>query len=116
MANHSTEVWTIYKEVATYYAAGLNPPDDVTIIMPDDNQGQVQRLPTGNESAREGGIGVYFHFEYFGSPRSYKWSNSNNLVSAALVSAPNMLTSVAGKSSQGALSCILARSKPHMGD
>lgn len=49
--------------------------------MPDDNQGQVQRLPTGNESAREGGVGVYFHFEYFGSPRSYKWSNSNNLVS-----------------------------------
>src|SRR6185437_14933757 len=73
------EVWTIYKEVATYYAAGLNPPDDVTIIMPDDNHGQIQRLPSGNESAREGGVGVYFHFEYFGSPRSYKWSNSNNL-------------------------------------
>jgi hypothetical protein len=73
------QVWTIYKEVATYFADGLNPPDDVTIIMPDDNQGQVQRLPTRNESAREGGVGVYFHFEYFGSPRSYKWSNSNNL-------------------------------------
>ncbi|KAF2680045.1 glycoside hydrolase family 115 protein [Lentithecium fluviatile CBS 122367] len=73
------QVWTIYKEVATYYAAGLNPPDDVTIIMPDDNQGQIQRLPTGNESARDGGVGVYFHFEYFGSPRSYKWSNSNSL-------------------------------------
>ncbi|KAF2830956.1 hypothetical protein CC86DRAFT_341463 [Ophiobolus disseminans] len=73
------QVWTIYKEVARYFAAGLSPPDDVTIIMPDDNHGQVQRLPTSNESAREGGIGVYFHFEYFGSPRSYKWSNSNNL-------------------------------------
>ncbi|KAF2796768.1 glycoside hydrolase family 115 protein [Melanomma pulvis-pyrius CBS 109.77] len=73
------QVWTIYKEVATYYAAGLNPPDEVTIIMPDDNHGQVQRLPTGNESEREGGVGVYFHFEYFGSPKSYKWSNSNNL-------------------------------------
>lgn len=22
---------------------------------------------------------MYFHFEYFGSPRSYKWSNTNNL-------------------------------------
>ncbi|KAF2739667.1 hypothetical protein EJ04DRAFT_548968 [Polyplosphaeria fusca] len=73
------QVWTIYKEVATYYAAGLTPPDDVTLIMPDDNQGQVQRLPTGKESSREGGVGVYFHLEYFGSPRSYKWSNSNNL-------------------------------------
>lgn len=72
-------MWTIYKEVATYYAAGLNPPEDVTIIMPDDNQGQIQRLPTGDEAKREGGVGVYFHFEYFGSPRSYKWSNTNNL-------------------------------------
>lgn len=53
--------------------------------MPDDNQGQVQRLPTGNESAREGGVGVYFHFEYFGSPRSYKWSNSNNLVGVDVI-------------------------------
>jgi hypothetical protein len=33
------QVWTIYTEVATYSAAGLNPPDDVTIILPDDNQG-----------------------------------------------------------------------------
>ncbi|KAF1912642.1 hypothetical protein BDU57DRAFT_583107 [Ampelomyces quisqualis] len=73
------QVWTIYKEVATYYADGLSPPEDVTIIMPDDNHGQVQRLPTGNESSREGGVGLYFHFEYFGSPRSYKWSNTNNL-------------------------------------
>ncbi|KAI4636186.1 hypothetical protein J4E83_001140 [Alternaria metachromatica] len=74
------QAWTIYKEVATYYAAGLNPPDDVTIIMPDDNHGQILRLPTGNETAREGGAGVYFHFEYFGRPRSYKWSNTNSLV------------------------------------
>ncbi|KAL1799266.1 hypothetical protein ACET3X_003303 [Alternaria dauci] len=73
------QAWTIYKEVATYYAAGLSPPDDVTIIMPDDNHGQILRLPTGNETAREGGAGVYFHFEYFGRPRSYKWSNTNSL-------------------------------------
>jgi len=49
--------------------------------MPDDNHGQILRLPTGNETAREGGAGVYFHFEYFGRPRSYKWSNTNSLVS-----------------------------------
>lgn len=48
----------MYKEVQTYYAAGLNPPDDVTLIFPDDNAGNVQRLPTGNESERKGGIGV----------------------------------------------------------
>jgi hypothetical protein len=52
------EVWTLYKEVQTYYAAGLDPPEDVTLIFPDDNAGNVQRLPTGNESERAGGIGV----------------------------------------------------------
>jgi hypothetical protein len=80
-ANKDIEVWTIYKEVATYYAAGLDPPHDVTIVVPDDNHGQIQRLPTGNETTREGGFGVYFHMEYVGRPRSYKWSNTNNLVS-----------------------------------
>lgn len=83
LVNDVIEVWTIYKEVATYYAAGLSPPDDVTIILPDDNHGQVQRLPMKNET-RLGGFGVYFHFEYFGSPRSYKWSNTNALASAVI--------------------------------
>jgi hypothetical protein len=59
--------------------------NQVTIIMPDDNHGQILRLPTGNETAREGGAGIYFHFEYFGRPRSYKWSNTNNLVSKCIL-------------------------------
>ncbi|OMP88076.1 hypothetical protein BK809_0002833 [Diplodia seriata] len=73
------QVWTIYKEVATYYAAGLVPPDDVTLMFTDDNWGNVQRLPVGNETERAGGIGIYFHLEYVGTPKSYKWQNSNNL-------------------------------------
>ncbi|KAH7114256.1 hypothetical protein B0J11DRAFT_594766 [Dendryphion nanum] len=75
----ANQVWTLYKEVQTYYAAGLDPPDDVTLIFPDDNAGNVQRLPTANESSRSGGIGLYYHFEYVGSPTSYKWQNHNNL-------------------------------------
>ncbi|KAF2276133.1 uncharacterized protein EI97DRAFT_398812, partial [Westerdykella ornata] len=73
------QMWTLYKEVQTYYAAGLDPPEDVTLIFPDDNAGNVQRLPTANESARAGGIGLYYHFEYVGSPVSYKWQNIANL-------------------------------------
>jgi hypothetical protein len=42
----------------TYYAAGLVPPDDVTLIFTDDNWGNVQRLPIGDERNRSGGIGV----------------------------------------------------------
>ncbi|KAK4041225.1 hypothetical protein C8A01DRAFT_34746 [Parachaetomium inaequale] len=73
------QVWALYKEVASYYDAGLHPPEDITLLFPDDNQGNVYRLPTKNETGRPGGTGVYFHFEYVGLPRSYKWHNSNNL-------------------------------------
>ncbi|KAL1841472.1 hypothetical protein VTJ49DRAFT_7027 [Mycothermus thermophilus] len=73
------QVWALYKEVTTYYDSGLDPPDDVTILFPDDNQGQAYRLPTGNETSRPGGTGFYFHLQYLGLPRAYKWHNSNNL-------------------------------------
>ncbi|KEZ39011.1 hypothetical protein SAPIO_CDS10378 [Scedosporium apiospermum] len=73
------QVWALYKEVASYYDAGLDPPEDVTLLFPDDNWGNVYRLPTGDEASRKGGSGVYYHFEYVGLPRSYKWANTNNL-------------------------------------
>ncbi|KZL87606.1 hypothetical protein CI238_01395 [Colletotrichum incanum] len=75
----ANQVWTIYKEVATYYAAGLNPPDDVTLMFTDDNWGNIQRLPTEKERQRSGGIGLYFHFQYVGRPKSWKSQNTNNL-------------------------------------
>ncbi|KAI0867651.1 hypothetical protein GGS24DRAFT_484953 [Hypoxylon argillaceum] len=75
----ANQVWTIYKEVATYYAAGLLPPDDVTLMFTDDNWGNIQRLPLANETVRSGGIGIYYHLEYVGVPKSYKWQNTNNL-------------------------------------
>ncbi|KAE8365064.1 hypothetical protein BDV27DRAFT_144764 [Aspergillus caelatus] len=77
--NTSLQAWTVYKEVMTYYTAGLVPPDDVTLIFPDDNWGNVQRLPTEEERQRPGGIGLYYHFDYVGRPKSWKWQNNNNL-------------------------------------
>ncbi|TGJ86992.1 hypothetical protein E0Z10_g1737 [Xylaria hypoxylon] len=77
--SEAKQVWTIYKEVATYYAAGLRPPDDVTLMFTDDNWGNIQRLPLANETERSGGIGMYYHLEYVGVPKSYKWQNTNNL-------------------------------------
>ncbi|OGM48831.1 hypothetical protein ABOM_003021 [Aspergillus bombycis] len=75
----SLQAWTVYKEVMTYYTAGLVPPDDVTLIFADDNWGNIQRLPTEEERQRPGGIGLYYHFEYVGRPKSWKWQNNNNL-------------------------------------
>ncbi|KAI7552416.1 glycoside hydrolase family 115 protein [Hortaea werneckii] len=73
------QVWTLYKEVQTYYSQGLIPPDDMTLMFSDDNWGNIQRFPLQNETARAGGIGLYFHLEYVGVPKSYKWQNTNNL-------------------------------------
>jgi len=73
------QVWTIYKEVAIYYAAGLRPPEDVTLMFTDDNWGNILRLPLDNETDWAGGIGLYYHLQYTGGPKAYKWQNTNNL-------------------------------------
>jgi hypothetical protein len=74
---HVPQVWALYKEVQTYYEHGMRVPDDVTLLWSDDNWGDLRRLPTAMERARSGGAGIYYHFDYVGGPRSYKWLNTN---------------------------------------
>ena len=69
------QVWALYKEVQEYYEKGMRVPDDVTLLWCDDNWGNIRRLPTPAERARPGGAGIYYHFDYVGGPRSYKWIN-----------------------------------------
>jgi hypothetical protein len=71
------QVWALYKEVQTYYENGMRVPDDVTLLWSDDNWGNLRRLPTEEERKRSGGAGIYYHFDYVGGPRSYKWLNTN---------------------------------------
>jgi hypothetical protein len=70
-----TQVWALYKEVQEYYERGMRVPDDVLLLWCDDNWGNNRRLPTPEERKRPGGAGIYYHFDYVGSPRSYKWIN-----------------------------------------
>ena len=97
--NLSLELLALYKEVQEQYESGrLDVPNDVTLLFADDNFGTIRRLPCSKETERKGGAGVratpvlyvyvgrltasqiYYHFEYVGDPRSYKWTNSNSLV------------------------------------
>ena len=71
------QVWALYKEVQSYYEQGMRVPDDVTLLWSDDNWGDLRRLPTAAERRRSGGAGIYYHFDYVGGPRSYKWLNTN---------------------------------------
>ena len=75
--NKIPQVWALYKEVQTYYQKGMRVPDDVTLLWSDDNWGDLRRLPTAAERKRSGGAGIYYHFDYVGGPRSYKWLNTN---------------------------------------
>ena len=70
------QIWALYKEVQSYYEKGMRVPDDVTLLWSDDNWGNIRRLPTPAERERTGGAGIYYHFDYVGDPRSYKWLNT----------------------------------------
>ena len=74
-ADKTTQVWALYKEVQDYYDAGLRVPDDVMILISDDNWGDIRRVPTAKERSRKGGWGIYYHVDYVGAPRNTKWLN-----------------------------------------
>ncbi len=70
------QVWALYKEVLDYYDKGMRVPDDVTMLLCDDNWGNVRRLPDEKERRHPGGWGMYYHVDYVGAPRNSKWLNN----------------------------------------
>jgi hypothetical protein len=85
-AAQSPQLWALYKEVQDYYDKGMRVPDDITLLLCDDNWGNIRRLPKPTDKprpngsagrARSGGYGIYYHFDYVGGPRNYKWLNTN---------------------------------------
>ncbi|KAK5995014.1 hypothetical protein PT974_03404 [Cladobotryum mycophilum] len=73
------QLMALYNEVQGYYDRGLKIPDDVTLLFADDNFGTIRQVPTDEEKKRSGGSGYYYHFQYTGYPRCYRWINSNTL-------------------------------------
>lgn len=55
------------------YEAGLEVPDDVTLMWCDDNYGYIRHFPTQQERERAGGNGIYYHVSYWGRPHDYLW-------------------------------------------
>jgi hypothetical protein len=71
------QVWILYKEVQEWWGEGLRVPDDVTVMWCDDNWGNIQELPGPSVLERNGGHGLYYHFDYVGGGRNYKWVDTN---------------------------------------
>ncbi len=67
------QIFVPYKEVLDIYRTGLDLPDDVTVVWPDDNFGYIRQFPTAADRKRKGGSGVYYHLSYLGAPLSYIW-------------------------------------------
>ncbi|MCX6132921.1 MAG: glycosyl hydrolase 115 family protein [Ignavibacteriales bacterium] len=73
------QIWALYKEVQEYYDKGMRVPDDVTLLLCDDNWGNIRKLPKTTDAPRAGGYGMYYHYDYVGGPRNYKWLNTNQI-------------------------------------
>ncbi|MFA9391767.1 MAG: glycosyl hydrolase 115 family protein [Prolixibacteraceae bacterium] len=76
-ADQTPQMWALYKEVQDYYDKGMRVPDDVTLLLCDDNWGNIRKLPKPGTPERSGGYGIYYHFDYVGGPRNYKWVNTS---------------------------------------
>ena len=74
-ASETPQVWALYKAVLDYYDKGMKVPDDVTLLLCDDNWGNVRRVPNAQERKHKGGWGLYYHVDYVGAPRNSKMLN-----------------------------------------
>lgn len=77
----------LYKEVEPYFYGDENTKglmddpelDGVTLMLCDDNYGNLRTVPTDHMREHEGGYGMYYHFDYHGFPVSFEWVNSSYL-------------------------------------
>lgn len=79
-ASETPQMWALYKEVQDYYDKGMRVPDDVTLLLCDDNWGNIRKLPALDAPPRKGGYGIYYHYDYVGGPRNHKWINTTQII------------------------------------
>jgi hypothetical protein len=81
--NNIPQIFCPYKEVLNLYNAGLQVPEDISLVWSDDNYGYLRQLSTAAERKRTGGSGVYYHLSYWGKPHDYLWLST---ISPSLIS------------------------------
>lgn len=86
----SVKVLALYKEVEDYFYGDMDTEglsswegiDDATLLLSDDNFGNLRTVPDEMMRDRKAGWGIYYHFDYHGDPVSYEWVNSTPLIKA----------------------------------
>lgn len=77
----------LYKEVEEYFygdakTKGLRDDPElegVTIMLCEDNHGNLRTVPDERMKGHKGGYGMYYHFDYHGWPYSFEWFNTTHL-------------------------------------
>ncbi|MBO4687084.1 MAG: glycosyl hydrolase 115 family protein [Clostridiales bacterium] len=77
----------LYKEVEPYFYGDETTPglmgdpelEGVTLMLCDDNYGNLRTVPTKQMRNHKGGYGMYYHFDYHGFPISFEWFNTTHL-------------------------------------
>lgn len=77
----------LYKEVEPFFygdsqTEGLisyDELDDVILMLCEDNHGYLRTVPDREMRRHRGGYGMYYHFDYHGSPVSYEWTAATYL-------------------------------------
>lgn len=77
----------LYKEVEPFYFGDENTEGlrdfeelkDVILMLCDDNHGYLRSVPDEKMKKHPGGFGMYYHFDYYGDPKSYLWTNTTYL-------------------------------------
>ena len=73
------QLWAIFTEVQRYYDAGFTVPDDVTLLLCDNNWGYIRRKGRDFERRRKGGLGLYYHIDMNGGPWNDRWVNTTTI-------------------------------------
>jgi len=73
------QLWAIFTEVQRYYDAGFTVPDDVTLLLCDNNWGYIRRVGRDFERKRKGGLGLYYHIDMNGGPWNDRWVNTTTI-------------------------------------
>ncbi|MCR4775282.1 MAG: glycosyl hydrolase 115 family protein [Saccharofermentans sp.] len=86
----AVKVLALYKEVEDYFYGDKDTEglcswkgiEDATLLLSDDNFGNLRTVPDEKIRDRKAGWGIYYHFDYHGDPISYEWVNSTPLIKA----------------------------------
>jgi len=78
-ASEVPQLWAIFTEVQRYYDAGFTVPDDVTLLLCDNNWGYIRRKGRDFERKRSGGLGLYYHIDMNGGPWNDRWVNTTTV-------------------------------------